>query len=243
MTDGTLLLARAEISRLRRNRRYLLMTLALPIILYLLIGAQVKSHVYGLSFAAYYMIAMAAFGSFSGALMNNSVRIAQERKEGWIRQLRLTPLPAAGYVVAKLLAAMVITVPSVVIVLLLGHFVGHVHLSASAWILVAIVVWLGALTFAALAVAIGYRFQPDQVQPLATLIYFIFIVLGGVFFPLGGTLEKIGKFTPTYEALTISFSLAQNKPVDTLMIVGLVVWLAIFVGLAALSVRATAETV
>ncbi|HSZ43645.1 MAG TPA: ABC transporter permease [Trebonia sp.] len=243
MNDGTLLLARAEISRLRRNRRYLLMTLALPIILYLVIGAQVTTVVDGLPFAAYYMIGMAAFGSFSGALMNNSVRIAQERKEGWIRQLRLTPLPARGYVVAKLLASMAISIPSVVIVLLLGHFVGHVHMAASAWILVAIVVWLGALTFAALAVAIGYRFQPDQVQPLATLIYFIFIVLGGVFFPLGSTLEKIGKFTPTYEAVTISISLAKSQPVDGLMIVGLVIWLAVFVSLAALSVRATAEAV
>jgi ABC-2 type transport system permease protein len=240
---GTLLLARAEISRLRRNRRYLITTLALPIILYLLIGTRAKATVYGVDFAAYYMVAMATFGSFSGALMNNSVRIAQERKEGWIRQLRLTPLPPSAYVVAKLLAAMAITVPSVVIVLLLGHFVGHVHMSASAWISVAVVVWLGALIFAALAVAIGYRFHPDQVQPLATLIYFVFIILGGLFFPLGGVLQNIGKFTPTYEAVKISTSLVSGASVSVALVVGMVVWLGIFIALAALSVRATAETV
>jgi ABC-2 type transport system permease protein len=241
--NGTLLLARAEISRLRRNRRYLISALALPIVLYLLVGTRAKGSAYGVSFAAYYMVAMATLGSFSGALMNNSVRIAQERKEGWIRQLRLTPLPVSGYVIAKMLAAMAIAVPSVVIVLLLGSFVGHVHMPVSSWILVGIVVWLGALIFAALAVAIGYRLQPDQVQPLAVLIYFVFIIFGGVFFPLGGTLQNIGKFTPTYEAVNIAITLEKGGSVSPALISGMVVWLAIFVGLAALSVRATAETV
>jgi ABC-2 type transport system permease protein len=241
--NGTLLLARAEISRLRRNRRYLITTLALPIVLYLLIGTRAKATVYGVDFAAYYMVAMATLGSFSGSLMNNSVRIAQERKEGWIRQLRLTPLPASAYVIAKLLAAMAVTVPSVVIVLLLGRFIGHVHMAVASWIFVAIVVWLGALTFAALAVAIGYRFQPDQVQPLATLIYFVFIIFGGVFFPLGGTLQNIGKFTPTYEAVKISTTLVSGGSVSAALVAGMVIWLVIFVALAALSVRATAETV
>jgi ABC-2 type transport system permease protein len=241
--NGTLLLARAEISRLRRNRRYVLMTLLLPVALYLLVGTRAKATVYGVDFAAYYMVAMAAFGSFSGALMNNSVRIAQERKEGWIRQLRLTPLPPSAYVIAKLLAAMAITIPSVVIVLLLGRYVGHVHMPVTSWVSVAVVVWLGALTFAALAVAIGYRFQPDQVQPLATLIYFVFIILGGIFFPLGGTLQDIAKFTPTYEAVKISTSLVSGSSVQGAMVAGMVIWLVIFAALAALSVRATAEAV
>jgi ABC-2 type transport system permease protein len=240
---GTLLLARAEISRLRRNRRYLLISFALPIVLYLLVGTRAKATVYGVDFAAYYMVAMATFGSFSGALMNNSVRIAQEKKEGWIRQLRLTSLPPYAYVVAKLIAAMAITIPSVAIVLLLGSSVGHVHIAIGSWITIAVVVWLGALIFAALAVAIGYRLPPDQVQPIATLIYFVFIILGGIFFPLGSALQKIGDFTPTYEAVKISISVISGTSVSGGYIAGMVVWLAIFVGLATLSVRASAETV
>ena len=48
---------------------------------------------YGVGYAAYYMIAMAPIGAFSGALTGNVQRISQERKDGWIRQLRLTSLP------------------------------------------------------------------------------------------------------------------------------------------------------
>jgi ABC-2 type transport system permease protein len=240
---GALLLVRAEIIRLRRNRRYMITTLALPIVLYLTVGKSAKATVYGVDFGAYYMVAMATFGSFSGALIGNAIRIATERKEGWIRQLRLTPLPPNSYVIAKLAASMAITVPSVVIVLLLGRFYGGVHLAAWEWIAVAAIVWLGAMLFTALAVAIGYRFMPDQVQPIGMLIYFLFLILGGIFFPLTGVLKNISAWTPTGEALKIATSVISGVSVSGWLVVGMVAWLAFFSALAWLSVRATAETV
>jgi len=238
-----LLLTRAEINRLRRNKRYLLFTVGLPVILYLIIGKQTTATVYGVPFAAYYMVAMATFGAFSGALNGNAIRISEERKVGWIRQLRLTPLPANGYVVAKILTSMVTTILSVVIVLLLGRFYGHVQLPLWEWIVIALVVWLGSTIFAALAVAIGYRFPPDQVQPITLLVYFVFLALGGVWFPLSGTLQKLGEGTPTYAAIKISTDVIFGKSVPVGLPVALVVWFAIFVGLAILSVRSMAESV
>jgi ABC-2 type transport system permease protein len=240
---GTLLLVRTEIMRLRRNRRYMLTTLAIPIALYLAIGKSAKATVYGVDFGAYYMVAMATFGSFSGALTGNAIRIATERKEGWIRQLRLTPLPAKSYVIAKLAASMAITVPSVVIVLLLGRYYGGVHLPGWEWIAIAAIVWLGAMLFTALAVAIGYRYQPDQVQPIAMMIYFLFLILGGVLFPLGGALKNVAAWTPTGEAMKIATNVIAGVSVSGWLIVGMVAWLAFFSALAWASVRATAETV
>jgi ABC-2 type transport system permease protein len=240
---GVLLLTRTEIMRLRRNRRYLITTLAFPIALYLLIGKSTQTTVYGVKFSAYYMVAMATFGSFSAALTGNAIRIATERKDGWIRQLRLTPLHPDGYVIAKLIAAMAITVPSVVIVLLLGRFYGDVHLAAGwEWIAIAAVVWLGAMIFTALAVAIGYRYQPDQAQPIALLIYFLFLILGGILFPISG-LKNIAAYTPTGEAIKIAIDVIRGVSASGWLIVGMVVWLAIFSALAWASVRATAETV
>src|SRR6201995_1259829 len=98
------------------------------------------------------MIAMATLGAFSGTLNGNAQRISQEKKEGWIRQLRLTPLPANAYVVSKVLVSMATTVPAIVIVLLLGRFYGNVHLPASSWIIIAVIVWLGSTIFAPLSV-------------------------------------------------------------------------------------------
>jgi ABC-2 type transport system permease protein len=239
---GILLLTQAEINRLRRNKRYFLFTLALPVVLYLIIAKQ-ATKAYGVDFAAYYMVAMASFGAFSGALNGNVIRISEERKVGWIRQLRLTPLPANAYVVAKLLTSLATTIPSVVIVFLLGATYGHVSLPIWQWIVVAVVTWLGSMIFAALAVAIGYRFAPDQAQPITMLIYFAFTIFGGIWFPLGGVLQKIGQGTPTYEAVKVSTDVIAGISVPVGLIIGMVVWLAIFLGLAVVSVRSMAESV
>jgi ABC-2 type transport system permease protein len=189
------------------------------------------------------MVAMATLGAFSGALNGNAIRISEERKVGWIRQLRLTPLPANGYVIAKLITSMATTIPSVVIVLLLGHYYGNVDLPAWQWIVIAVIVWLASTIFAALAVAIGYRLQPDQVQPITILFYFTFAILGGIWFPLSGVLQTIGKFTPTYQAVKISTDVVEGASVPPYLFLGLAAWLIIFLGLATLSVRATAEAV
>jgi len=238
---GILSLTRLEIMRVRRNRRYLIFTVGFPVVLYLLLGKQVSALAEGVSFHAYYMVAMAMFGGFSGALTGNAIRISQERKDGWIRQLRLTPLPANGYVVSKILVSMATTVPSIVIVLLLGRFYGGVNLPAWQFLAIAVTIWFGATIFAALAVAIGYRYQPDQVQPIAVAVYFVFAILGGLLFPIGGGLRKVGEVTPTYDAVKIATDVIANASVSVYPVIGLVIWLLIFVGLATLSVRATAE--
>ena len=59
------------------------------------------------------------------------------------------------------------------------------------------------MTFAALAVAVGYRFMPDTVQPITMFIYLGMSLLGGLWFPLSGTLGNIAKALPTYEITRI----------------------------------------
>jgi ABC-2 type transport system permease protein len=242
--NGTFALARAEIIRLGRNKQYSIFSIALPVVLYLVIAPQAKSvPVYGVGFRAYYMIAMASIGAFSGALTGNAQRISQERKDGWIRQLRLTSLPANAYVVAKVIASMATTVPSVVIVLALGRFYGDVHLAGWKWLAIGGAIWLGSLTFAALAVAIGYRFMPDTVQPVAMFVYFLMSILGGLWFGLSGFLLKIGQVLPTYQITRIGTDLVGNRSVPATAIVVVVAWFAAFVVFAVWAVRTTAETV
>ena len=241
---GTLALARIEIVRLRRNKRYLMFTLALPVVLYLLVAKQVQ-HVtaYGVAYKAYYMIAMASFGAFSGALTGNAQRISQERKDGWIRQLRLTPLPPQSYVIAKVIASLATSIPSIVIVLLLGRFYGGVELAGWKWVVIGVAVWVGTLVFAALSVAIGYRFMPDTVQPMAMFVYLIMTFLGGVWFALTGVLQDIGQVLPTYQIIKVGTDVIGTGTVPVGSVAVILAWLAGFVILAWLAVRATAETV
>jgi len=240
---GTLALTRAELKRLTRNRRYFIFTVALPVVLYLLLGRQFTGNVYGVSFKAFYMVDMAMLGAFSGALSGNAQRISQEKKDGWIRQLRLTSLPAYAYVLSKIIVSMATTVVSIVIVLLLGRLYGNVHLAAWQWLAVAVTVWFSATIFAALAVAVGYRFPPDQVQPITFILYFGFAILGGIWLPLSGTLKNIGQVTPTYQAVKIGTDIIEGVSVSAGLAIGLLVWLGIFAALATVAVRSNTETV
>ncbi|HEY6499979.1 MAG TPA: ABC transporter permease [Streptosporangiaceae bacterium] len=242
---NTLALARAEVMRLRRNKRYAIFTVIIPVALYAVLGPQVKgAHAYGVDYAAYYMIALAALGAFSGALTGNSQRISQERKDGWVRQLRLTPLPPSSYVVGKIAASMALTIPSVVLVLLLGRFEGGVHMELWKWFAIFGAIWIGSLTFTALAIAIGYRFMPDTVQPIAMGIYLIMSIFGGLWFAVsGGFLQDIAKFIPTYQITRIGTDIIAGVSIPMTAFIVIAAWFAAFLALAIVSVRATAETV
>ncbi|SRR5712691_2894900 len=239
--NGTLALARAEISRLRRNRRYLIFTVGLPVMLYLILGKTTATE-YGVSFKAFYMVAMATFGALSGAFNNNAIRISQERKDGWIRQLRLTPLPANAYVVAKLIASMVTSVPAIALVFIIGSTYGGVDMPIWKWIVLAVAIWFGTFIFAALAVAIGYKISPDSVQPIALVVFFFFSIFGGLWFPLNGGLKKFAEFTPTFQVVQISTDVLGKGTVAIGNVIGIVAWFLIFLALAILAVRSTAES-
>jgi ABC-2 type transport system permease protein len=239
---GTLTLTRLEIKRVLRNKRYLLFTIGLPVVLYLSFGRS-QTLAYGLDFKVFYMIAMASIGAFSGALTGNAQRISQERKDGWIRQLRISSLPASGYVIAKIIASMVTSVSSVALVLLLGRFYGDVQMPAWKWIAVGVVIWIGALTFAALAVAIGYRFMPDTVQPITMFVWLAMSIVGGLWFPVSGTLGKVAKALPTYQITRISTDVIGQGTISMGRVAIILAWLAGFIALAAVSVRSTAEKI
>ena len=131
----------------------------------------------------------------------------------------------------------------IVIVLLLGRFYGGVQLPVWKFLVCAIAIWIGTLIFAALAVACGYKLDPDSVQPAVLVVFFFFSIFGGLWFPLSGALQKFGEFTPTYQIVKISTDVIGQGTAALVNVIGLVAWFAIFVVLATLAVRSTAETV
>ena len=140
--------------------------------------------------------------------------------------------------VAKILASMVTTVPSIVIVFLLGRFYGDVQMPIWKWIVCALAIWIGTLIFAALAVALGYKLDPDSVQPVTIVVFFAFSIFGGLWFPLSGALQKFGEFTPTYQVVKLSTDVIGQGTVALVNVIGIVIWFAIFVALATWAVRA-----
>ena len=92
---GLLAQWKADIVRTSRDERFFLLTLAMPVILYLVFtnGTAGTAHrAGGAARSAYLMVSMAAFGILASSVNTLAVRLAAERQNGWTAFLRTTPL-------------------------------------------------------------------------------------------------------------------------------------------------------
>jgi ABC-2 type transport system permease protein len=231
-------LIQLEILRTLRNKRYLLFTVLYPALLYVFfLNAYNGGNVAGGTPAKlYFMVSMATFGAVGAVLTGSAQRISLERKSGWVRQLRLTALPSWSYVTSKIVSTFATTLPAVVAVLLLGHFYGNVDLSASKWISLALIIWIGSMIFAALSVAMGYRLDPDSVQPATLLVYLPMILLGGTYFFPEGWLHKVAQALPTWQLHVICGDIVTGVSTPASAFLVIAAWLAGFLALAVVAV-------
>ncbi|MCC5478831.1 ABC transporter permease [Streptomyces sp. NPDC059680] len=233
-------LIKLELARAFRNRKFLFFSVLYPAILFLIFssssGSTSKVDGTGLTVATYLMVSMASFGALTAVLMGNSERIAKERENGWVRQLRLTPLPGRGYVLAKTAGAAVVSLPSIIVVFVAAAAIKHVHLDAWQWLALTGVIWAGSLVFAALGVAIGYVASGDAVRPITMIIYFGLSILGGLWMPsttFPQILQDIAKWLPTHAYAALGRSIEQSQAPSTTDVAILAVYFVLFAGGAA----------
>jgi ABC-2 type transport system permease protein len=222
-----------------RNVRFLVLTVALPLLLFVL-----YSNIYqgqdaggGLSVVAYLMVSMASFGCI-GAAINTGARIAIERQTGWNRQLRLTALPARSYLIAKAVVSMLVTLPALVLVFIAGATIGGVSLSASEWLSTGLAVWLGLIPFAVLGLVIGFAGTVDTVQPISMITYLGLSILGGLWFPVEAFptfLQDVAKITPSYWLADLGRSVLAGDGVPLTAVLVLTGWTIVLAALGALA--------
>jgi ABC-2 type transport system permease protein len=223
-------LVKLEIMRVLRNRKFMFFSVAYPAVLFLILTAGQRDLI------AYYMVSMCAFGAMTAVLMGNAERIAREREKGWVRQLRLTALPGRGYVTAKIASAATISLPSIVLVLLIGALVENVRLAAWQWAGVLLSSWAGSLVFAALGVAIGYLATADTARPISMLAYFVLAMLGGLWVPFTvfpQWLQDIANYLPGRAYTALGQAVEAGHAPHTRDIAVLLGYLLIFAGGAA----------
>jgi ABC-2 type transport system permease protein len=123
---------RYEVLRTWRNRRFLMFSLAFPLVLFLAVAGPHKNfRIQGISFPLYYMTGMIAWGTMV-AVISSGARIAAERAVGWTRQLRITPLPTWSYFAAKIITGYMMAIFSMVVLFGAGSLIG-VRLDAVQW--------------------------------------------------------------------------------------------------------------
>ncbi|MGH2988031.1 MAG: ABC transporter permease [Solirubrobacterales bacterium] len=234
---------RLEIVRQFRNRDALAWRLGLPATLYVffraVFGANGASE--GLPSDTTATVIFAVFGSLAAGLYSTAPALAQERAAGWLRQLRVTPLPAAVTVVGKVAAAMAYALPAIALVAVAAAATQGVELGLDRWIALTLLLWLATAPFAALGVLIGLTVaNAEPAQSAASAAMIVLWVLGGMLTSpsdLPGALEAIAHTLPTNAAAELGWAAARGDAIPASAIAVVISWTAALGALGALAWR------
>ncbi|MER6829654.1 ABC transporter permease [Streptosporangium sp. NPDC000563] len=231
-----------EVLRMLRNRRYIIFVVGFPTVFYLIFsgiwGAEPDSG--GVSAAVVLMVSMAAYGAIAASLMSTAVPWAQERQSGWLRQLRVTPLPGWAIIVTKLVAALLLVLPSMALVCLAAILTQGVRLPVGEWLTLVPALWIGALPFAALGLLIGSLLPADAAQSAAMISAFGLAILGGLWFPveiMPEAMRSVVHAMPSFSYVDIGHHLVAGDAAPPSEMVIVALWAAALGTAAVLAYR------
>jgi ABC-2 type transport system permease protein len=225
---------RFEIMRSLRNVRFIVMLIAFPVLIYLIYAKQHGTS-QGLDVATLLLVSMAVWSGMGSAMYATGPQLAKERQNGWMRQLRISPISGPRWFTAKLIQGLLLIIPGFVLLLLLGFGYGHVHLAGSRLGELALVLVLGAIPFCMLGLIIGLFFDGQTAQVAQMIIMILLAFLGGIFIQwsvLPHFMQLIGKVLPAYHLARMGWNAAGGRPIDMADPLVLAVWTVVLGGIA-----------
>ena len=193
-----------QLRRVARNRQYLIFTVVLPALFTIfftkIFGGMASGPGEYQRQAALYMVSMMAYGGL-GAALGATIRISFDRASGWLRQLRVTPVPQTQVLAVDVAVGALLTLPSLVVVALVGRFVNDVQLGLGQWLALVGVLWAGAITFVALGLLLGLALDEKAAGGAMGFVGVVLATLGGLWAPVEvfpDSLRTVAHAMPSY---------------------------------------------
>jgi ABC-2 type transport system permease protein len=229
-----------EAKRQWRNREILFFRLGLPTAIYLILtAAQGDTPSTG---PGGRMVAVAALGAVISGLAAGPT-LGEERANGWLRQLRVTPLRPSAAVAAKIVVAMSFALPAIALVAAAGGLFGEAEglaLGWAGWLRLVGLMWLATTPITALGALIGLTFGGEAAQGATTLAFIVLWLAGGIFTPpsnLPDALAAVARTLPSYGVVQVGGSVAGGGSLPAAALVLLATWTVGAGTLAALAWR------
>ncbi len=217
-----------ETKRQWRNREILIFRLGIPAAIYLiLVAVQDRPEgVDGRPGQTGRMVALAGLAAVMSGLASGP-SLGEERGNGWLRQLRVTPLRPSAAVVAKIAVAMSFALPAIALVAVIGGLTADIALTAGQWVQVIGLMWIATASVAAVGTLIGLTFGAESAQNATTLAFVVLWLLGGIFTSptnMPDALAAVSKSLPSYGLVEMGWSIAGGDAIPVSAIAVLIAW-------------------
>jgi ABC-2 type transport system permease protein len=197
-------------------------------------GAQAGGATHYQDYAAFYMVSMMAYGAL-GAALGATIRLAFDRASGWLRQLRVTPVRPAGLLAADVVVGALLTLPSLLVVALVGRFVNGVHLPLGTWIGLVLVLWAGSVAFVALGLLVGLVLEERAAGAATGILGVVLAALGGLWVPVDifpSGMRALAHGMPSYWYAQLGRDVASGGAPSLMAVLALAGFTAAFATLA-----------
>lgn len=144
-------------------------------------------------------------------------QIASWRERGILRRMQGTTLKASTFIAAQITARLLMNGLQALIVLIVAHLVFGIEVRGS-WLTLTVFIVLGTLAFMAIGFIIaGIAKTPESAGPIAGVLSFPMLFLGGVFFPIKNIPEIIQPFVKLLPISHLSNALRETMNVGATM--------------------------
>ncbi len=197
-------LFRADWTVLLKNRRSLVISLALPVVLLITTNSARGTSRLG---GAFVIIGLCtAYGLAATSILGYGLTVARDREQGVFQRLRVTPAPTWAIMGSRLGVQVIANLAIALVVLVVGSAIHNVAFSAGKYLLFLLVSILGGAVFLAIGqTMVGLLKSADTVNAAARIVFVVLIFLGlsGQSGVLGSTWESISQWTPVGVVMTL----------------------------------------
>jgi len=173
-------LIRADFTTQWRNRRAVLMSLLVPVII-LISWKGIVDKVGG----AFALSMSLTIGLTAIGIMGYAVSVARDRDKGIFQRLRVTPLPAYFIMLSRICVQLAMILLLTACVFIVGYKYDHITLPASGYALTFITALIGGAFYLGLGqMIVGLVKNAETVNSTSRLVYIALIMLG-IFGELG----------------------------------------------------------
>ena len=185
-SDAFLSLLRADFTTQWRNRRSVVLSLLVPVII--LTSWKGLIPLFG---GAFVLSISMTIGLTSIGLMAFAISIARDRDKGVFQRLRVTPLPTFFIMLSRLMVQLAMIVLLTAFVFIVGHNYDKITLSPSGYALTFLTAVIGGALYLGFGqMIVGLVKNAETVNSTTRLVYIAFITLG-----------MFGEFTKSFEQL------------------------------------------